>query len=180
MKNKVFTTIFLGVFIFVIGITGVFAQKSDNKMEMMDKSEMAEMMKSQHHQVMMTYRNNLLSVMKTLENLAKADEAINAEFARELFKDIERSSEMMKRIHQDHMGKMDSKMKEKMAPMMEKMKTRQTELNHHIMALGKEINADSINSAEVQKHTSAIIEMFDKEQMDMKNKNKMHDGMKHI
>ena len=77
----------------------------------------------------------------------------------------------MKRIHHDHMGKMDSKMKEKMAPMMEKMKTRQTELNHHIMALGKEINADSINSAEVQKHTSAIIEMFDKEQMDMKNKN---------
>ncbi|MGI8542995.1 MAG: hypothetical protein ACR2MD_05885 [Aridibacter sp.] len=173
MKIKLLTAI-VALFLFA-GIS--FAQNTDKKMKDMDmkmgdKLEMAEMMKSQNHQVMSVYRKNLLNFAETLRDIAKDSDNFNPEFAKAVFSDINRSSEMMDMVHQDHMGKMDSKM-------VEKMKEKKAELDHHIMALGKEINADSVNAKEVEKHASAIAELLREKKMDTMEKGKMHDGMKH-
>lgn len=180
MKIKLLTAI-VALFVFA-GIS--FAQNTDKKMKDMDmkmgdKPEMAEMMKSQNHQVMSVYRKNLSNFAETLRDMAKDSDNFNPDFAKAVFSDIKRSSEMMDMVHQEHMGKMDSKMMEKMAPMMEQMKQKKTELDHHIMALGKEINADSVNAKEVEKHASAIAELLSEKKMDGMDKGKMHDGMKH-
>lgn len=172
MKSK-FTKIGFLTFLltFAVAITS-FAQDTDSKMtDMKDDPAMMEMMKSQHHRVMTTYRQSLLGYAETLRDLAKDSADLNADFAKALFEDIERSSRMMDAVHKDHMSKMDSKMKEKMAPMMDKMKVKKDELDHHIMALGKAINADSINAKEVEKHASAIVELL--------TGKKMKDAMDH-
>lgn len=180
MKIKLLTAVFA---LFVFAGIG-FAQNTDSKMKDMDmkmgdKPEMAEMMKSQNHQVMMTYRKNLSNLAETLRDMAKDSDNYNSDFAKAIFSDIERSSEMMDKVHMDHMSKMDAKMKEKMAPMMEKMKMQKTELDHHIMALGKEINAPSVNVKEVEKHAAAIADMLSEKKMDGMEKGKTHDGMNH-
>lgn len=180
MKIKLLTAIF-ALFVFA-GIS--FAQNTDSKMKKMDmkmgdKAEMADMMKSQNHQVMKAYKGNLLNLAETLRDIAKDSDNYNSDFAKAIFSDIERSSEMMDKVHMDHMSKMDSKMMEKMAPMMDKMKKQKTELDHHIVALGKEINAPSVNAKEVEKHAAAIADMLSEKKMDGMKKGKMKDGMKH-
>jgi hypothetical protein len=121
---------------------------------------------------MTVYRKNLSNFAETLRDMAKDSENFNLNFAKAILSDIKRSSEMMDMVHQDQMSKMDSKMMEKMAPMMEKMKQQKTELDHHIMALEKEINADSVNIKEIEKHAAAITELLSEKKMDKMEKAK--------
>jgi hypothetical protein len=174
MKIKLLTAIFA---LFVFAGIG-FAQNTDSKMKKMDmkmgdKPEMSEMMNSPQHKLMKAYHQNIVTFAKTLQEMSKDSQNVDADLAKMSVSEIKRSSEMMDKIHTDHMSKMDSAMKKKMAPMMENMKTKKAELDHHIMELDKSVSAASINAKDVEKHASAIVEMLDGMKMDGGNKDKM-------
>ena len=185
MKFKILTTSIIAVIIFLFSGSS-FAQNNDGKMKKMkmkDKSEMSEMMKSSHHKMMAAHRQNVLTFAKALRDLAKDSENFDAESAKAMTGEIKRSAVMMDKIHKDHMSKMKSEDKmspekmKKMAPMMEKMKKQKAELDHHIKALEDSVGAASIDRKEVEKHSSAIVEMLEGMKMGEKHKGKMHGNM---
>lgn len=183
MKMKLLTTSIVAMFIFTLASVS-FAQNANGKMKdmknMKDNPEMAKMMKSAHHKMMMAHRGNVLTFATTLRDLAKDAENFESEAAKAMVGEIKRSSKMMDEVHQDHMSKMNSEKKmsavkmKKMAPMMEKMKKQKAALKDHITALEKSVEADSIDRKEVEKHSSAIVEMLEgKMKMNKKHKGKM-------
>lgn len=187
MKLKILTTSIVAMFIFVLTSVS-FAQNANGKMKnmenMKDNPEMAKMMKSAHHKMMMAHRGNVLTFATTLRDLAKDSENFESEAAKTMVGEIKRSSKMMDEVHQDHMSKMKSENKmnaekmKKMAPMMEKMKKQKAALKDHITALEKSVEADSIDRKEVEKHSSAIVEMLEKKKMKEKHKGKMKEKHK--
>jgi hypothetical protein len=189
MRIKILTTSIVAMFIFTLASIS-FAQNADGKMKDMknmkmgDNPEMSEMMKSAHHKMMMAHRQNVLTFATTLRDLAKDSENFDADAAKTMVGEIKRSSEMMDKVHQDHMSKMKAEKKmnaekmEKMAPMMEKMKKQKAELNEHIKALEKSVEADSIDRQEVEKHSSAIVEMLEGMKMGDQHKERMKMDMK--
>lgn len=177
MNNRKLITGILLVLVFVLSGVNSFAQ--DMKSKMKDKPEMAEMMKSPHHKMMMAYRQNTLTFATTLRDLAKDAANFDAESAKTMVNEIKRSSEMMDKVHQDHISKMKSEKKmdaekmEKMAPMMEKMKKQKAELDEHIKALETSVEAVSVDTKEVEKHSAAIVEMLEGMKMGEQHKDKM-------
>ncbi len=162
------------VAVFMLSSASSFFAQGDKKMEMkMDGDmNMSEMMKSSHHLMGMAYRQNINTLATTLVELSNGTEAVDAEFVKTIVADIKSASGMMDRIHMDHMSKMKPEMKTKMAPMMEKMKTKKEALASHIMALDAAAKAESIDMKEVGKHAAAIADMT-KSEMKMKES---HDG----
>lgn len=180
MKIRLLTAV-ATLFVFA-GIS--FAQDTNHKMKDMDmkmgeKPEMSEMMKSPQHKLMMAYHKNIVTFAKTLQEMAKDSQSVDADSAKMIVSEIKRSSEMMDKIHSDHLSKMDSAMKEKMAPMMEHMKMKKAELDHHVMALEKSVSSASIDSKDVEKHASAIVDMLEDMKMDDGNKDKKKMDMNH-
>lgn len=186
-KMKLLTTSIVAIFIFLSASIS-FAQDIDNQMKdmnMKDKPEMAEMMKSPHHKLMMAYRQNVLTFAKTLRDLAKDSENFNIEFAKTMAGEIKRSSEMMDKVNKVHMSimnaknKMNVESKEKMSSMMmEKMKKHKAELDQHILALEKSVESASVNRKEVEKHSSVIVEMLEGMKMGNQYKDKLKMNMK--
>lgn len=181
MKIKILTTSIIAIFFF-LSATSSFAQSSDTKMKnmnMKEKAEMSKMMKSPHHKVMVAHRRNVLTFSKTLRDLANDSENFDANYAKAIVTEIRRSSEMMDKVHKDHMSKMKSENKmngeksKKMASMMEKMKKHKAQLDDYIKALEKSVEASSIDRKEVGKHSSAIVEMLERKKVGQEHKGKM-------
>lgn len=175
MKIRKLNIGILLVFVFILSVSNSFAQDQKSKMkEMKDKPEMAEMMKSPQHKLMMAYRQNLLTFAKTLRDAAKESENIDADFAKSIVAEIKRSSEMMDKIHKDHMESMDAAMLEKMSSNMDKMKKDQDALKANISALEESVQKDSLNSKEIETRAEAIIsQLGKKDKMKMEKKEMM-------
>lgn len=158
-----------------------FAQ-DDKKMNMEGMDMMAEMHKSPHHALMMAHRQSVLNFAKTLRDMAKDGKLADVELARNAFAEIKRGMEKMEEIHQSHMTKMSTEMREKMKPMMEKMQAEKAAMKEHILALEKALQINAPDAKEVEKHAAAIVEQLEKMKMpdkkmdvkmDMKDKKKM-------
>jgi hypothetical protein len=174
--------IFHPLFIFVLFLSAGngIAQDGQNKTQKMNGEEMAQMMKSPHHKMMTAYRHNLLTFAGALRDLAKDPESFDQEYAKAMADEIKRSSEMMDKVHTDHMNKMDSVMKEKMASRMDKMKKHKTELDRRIKELEETLESDPIDQNAVGNHSSAIIEMLSAKKMDKNHKMKHKGKMKNM
>ncbi len=178
MKFKIMLVGLVAVLMFIVS-TDSYAQ-GDAKMAMhkSDKSPMSEMMNSSHHKMGMAYRKNLNTLATTLVDLSTGTDAVNHDLVKAIVADIKNASGMMNRIHMDHMGKMKPEMKSKMAPMMEKMKTKREKLANHIKALETAANTDAFDMKEIGMHAAAIAELTSSHDMKRKHKEKMKmDGM---
>lgn len=143
---------------------GSIAAQDGKKMKM----DMMEMPKSPHHSVMMAYRHNVLTFAKVLRDMAQDGKLADVDVARNAFAEIKQSMAKMEEIHQLHMGRMSAEMREKMKPMMEKMKAEKAAITEHILALETGLQAAAPDAKEVNKHAAALVLQLEK--MDKSNK----------
>ena len=85
------------------------------------KSEMATMMQSPHHQLMMAYLRSMADFASTLRDQAVKPAPLDAEFARATVAELRHSLDAMESLHQKHMGMMNAEMQAKMQTMRERM-----------------------------------------------------------
>ena len=170
MKKQmlVIWTVVVVVLLSVGSITAQDAKKMDkDKM----KTDMAAMMKSPHHAVMMAHRHNVLMFAKTLRDMSSGGKLEDVDLARNAFAEIKHSMEKMDEIHQSHLGKMKPEMMTMMKPMMEKMQAGNMPVKEHITALENALQVATPNAMDVNKHAAALVmqlEKMDKSDMKMK------------
>src|SRR6266498_3344427 len=102
------------------------------------KSEMAMMMKSPHHMLMMAHMKSMAEFASALRDQALKPEALDA-------------------IHQKHMETMSAEMKSKMQMMMEKMDKDRSMVKDQVTALETDVLADTPNSKQVAAHANALL-----------------------
>ena len=139
-------------------------QKMD-KMNMPDKTMMAEMMKSPHHKMMEAYKQNVVNFAAALRDLAGDAKMFDRDLARTALVEIKNGAAMIDSIHQKHEAAMSAEMRQKMAMMMEKMSKDQTALKEHIAALETLLESDAPHLNDVQMHSAAIVSQFEKMKM---------------
>ena len=144
----------------------IFGQdKKMDKMNMPDKTMMAEMMKSPHHAMMTAYKQNVVNFAAALRDMAGDKQMFDRDFARTALTEIKRGAEMMDGIHQKHQAMMRAEMRQKMVMMMEKMSKDQSAMKEHIVALETLLQSDAPNLKDVQMHAAAIVSQFEKMKM---------------
>ncbi len=85
------------------------------------KMDMAKMMKSPHHKLMMAYMNSMSEFARTLRDQAVKPKPLDVEFARAAVAELRHNLDAMEVLHQKHMQSMSAEMQSKMQMMMEKM-----------------------------------------------------------
>ena len=168
MKNmKKQTLIFCAAILLTVASGSVvFGQdKKMDGMKMTDKTMMAEMMKSPHHQMMTAYRQTVVNFAAALRVMTADSKMFDRDFARAALAEIKRGAEMMEGVHQKHQATMSAEMRQKMWMMMEKMSKDQTTLKEHIAALETLLQNDAPNLTDVQIHAAAIVSQFEKMKM---------------
>src|SRR6476646_6601033 len=85
------------------------------------KSEMAMMMKSPHHMLMMAHMKSMSDFARALRDQAIKAGALDVEFARAAVAELRHNLDALEAIHQKHMETMSAEMKSKMKMVMEKM-----------------------------------------------------------
>ena len=144
----------------IVGLlsVGSIAAQDGKKMKM----DMAAMMKSPHHTVMMAYRQNVLTFAKSLRDMTAGGKLEDVDLARNAFAEIKHSMEKMDEIHQSQMGKMKPEMMTMMKPMMEKMQAENMPVKEHITALENALQVAAPNAMDVNKHAAALVMQLEK------------------
>ena len=142
----------------VLLTVGSIAAQDSKKMKM----DMAAMMKSPHHSVMMAYRQNVLMFSKTLRDMTAGGKLEDVDLARNAFAEIKHSMEKMDELHQSQMGKMKPEMMTMMKPMMEKMQAEQAIVEGHILELENALQIATPNAMDVNKHAAALVMQLEK------------------
>ena len=151
--------IVMGMAIAMVLLTvGNIAAQDGKKMKM----DMAAMMKSPHHSVMMAYRQNVLTFAKSLRDMTAGGKLEDVELARNAFAEIKHSMEKMDELHQAQMGKMKPEMMTMMKPMMDKMQAESMSVKEHITALENALQATAPNAADVNKHAAELVMQLEK------------------
>ncbi|MFZ1700941.1 MAG: hypothetical protein WBO10_10220 [Pyrinomonadaceae bacterium] len=170
--------VILTVLMAVLLGVGVVAAQDAKKMDKDKMMDMDDMKSGPHHSVMMAYKQNVLTFAKALRDMSKGGKLADADLARNAFAEIKQSMEKMDAIQKSHMSKMSPEMREKMKPMMEKMKADQVTVKEQILALDKAFQSDSPDASAVEKHAAALVSQLEKMSMPDKKK-EMPDKMKH-
>jgi hypothetical protein len=124
------------------------------------KAEMAKMMKSPHHILMMAHMKTMAEFASTLRDQAVKPEALDVEFARAAVAELRHNLEAIEAIHQKHMQTMSGEMKSKMEMMMEKMEKDRATLKAQVSALDSDVQADKPDSKQVATHTNALLKQL--------------------
>jgi hypothetical protein len=122
------------------------------------KSEMAMMMKSPHHMLMIAHMKSLSEFARTLRDQAvKPKQALDVEFARAAVAEIRHNLDAMEAIHEKHMQAMSAEIKSKMQMMMEMMDKDRTMLKDQVSALETDVRAGTPDSKKVAAHANALL-----------------------
>jgi len=121
------------------------------------KSEMALMMKSPHHMLMMAHMKSMSEFARTLRDQAVKPEALDVEFARAAVAELRHNLDAMEVIHQKHMQTMSAEMKSKMQMMMEKMDKDRAKLKGEVSALETDVQADKPDSKKVTADSNGLL-----------------------
>ncbi len=166
------------VIIFAVGIVAAQNDKKMAKSEM----DMEAMHKSPHHVLMMAHHHSAMAFAMVLRDATKDGKFADLEVARNAFAEIKHCMDQMDMIHRMHMSGMSKEMMDKMKPMMAEMKPKmdaeKAAVNEHIVALERVFQMDAADAAEVQKHASELVMVFEKmmpaaKKMDMSGKKPM-------
>ena len=150
----------LTVAVLVGSAVGILAQSKMDKMKGAPM-DMAKMMKSPHHMLMMAHQKSMSEFAKALHHEAMMSKALDVEFARAGVAELRHCLDAMDSIHQKQMATMSDEMKAKMKTMMEKMDKNQAMMKEHIIELETVVQADQPNSKQVVIHTSALLKQFE-------------------
>ncbi len=123
-------------------------------------AEMAKMMKSPHHLLMMAHMKSMSEFARTLRDQAVKPGALDVEFARANVAELRHNLDAMEAIHQKHMETMPAEMKSKMQMMMEKMGKERAMVKDQVSALETDVLADTPDSKQVAAHTNALLKHF--------------------
>lgn len=134
-------------------------------------AEMAMMMKSPHHMLMMAHMKSMAEFARTLRDQAVKPQALDVEFARATVAELRHSVDAIEAIHQKHMETMSADMKSKMQTMMDKMDKDRAMVKDQVSALESDVQADKPDSKQVAAHSDALIKHF-------AMMSKMHSGSK--
>ena len=148
------------------------------------KSEMAKMMNSPHHMLMMAHKKSMSEFARTLRDQAVKPGALDVEFARANVVELRHNLDAMEAIHQKHMQTMSDEMKSKMQMMMEKMDKQRAMIKDQVIALETEVQSNAPDPKQVAAHTNALLKHFGmmsrkhgrkagKKKMEMKTKPEM-------
>ena len=138
---------------------GIMAQGKMDKMKG-EPMDMAQMMKSPRHMLMMAHMKNMSEFAKALRHQAMMPMALDVEFARAAVAELRHNLDAMDAIHQKHMDTMSDEMKAKMKMMMEKMDKGQATTKEHVIALETAVQSDQPDSKQVEVHTRALLKHF--------------------
>ena len=119
--------------------------------------EMASMMQSPHHQLMMAYMRSMTDFAKTLHDEAVKPVPLDVEFARATVAELRHDLDAMETLHQKHMQMMSAEMQTKMQTMMEQMAKNRSMLKEHVSALEADVQADTPDSKQVASHAGALL-----------------------
>lgn len=161
-ENSVLLVLLAAVAILLTS-SGTFAQHKHGQSEQKKtattgtNAEMAKMMQSPHHQLMMAYMRSMGDFAKTLHDEAVKPAPLDVEFARSTVAEIRHDLDAMETLHQKHMQMMSAEMKTKMQTMMEKMDKNRTMLKEQVSALEADVQADKPDSNKVALHASALV-----------------------
>ena len=143
--------------------SGTFAQHKHGQSEQKATAttgtnpEMASMMQSPHHQLMMAYMRSMDDFAKTLHDQAIKPAPLDVEFARATVAEIRHDLDAMEMLHQKHMQMMSTEMQTKMQTMMEQMAKNRSMLKEHVSALEADVQADTPDSKQVASHAGALL-----------------------
>lgn len=154
------------------GALGIAAQHKMDKMEG-KPMDMAKMMKSPHHMLMMAHQKSMAEFAKALHHQAMMPKPLDVEFARAAVAELRHCLDAMEAVHQKHMATMSEEMKAKMKTMMEKMDKDQAMTKEHVVELETAVQADQPDSKQVAMHTKALLKHFGM-------MSKMHGGAKAV
>lgn len=134
---------------------GQSGQKQASMMGM--KSEMAKMMQSPHHKLMMAYMKSMADFATTLRDQAVKPGSLDAEFARGTVSELRHNLDAMDALHQKHMQSMSAEMQSKMQMMMEKMDKNRSMLKDQVSALEADVQPDKPDAKQVVTHANALL-----------------------
>jgi len=143
------------------------------------KMEMAGMMQSPHHKLMMAYMKSMSAFASSLSEQASKPQTMDIEAARATVAELRHNLDAMEALHQKHMQSMSSDMQSKMQMMMQKMDKDRAMLKDQVSALETDVQADKPDAATIRTHANALIkhlEMMSNMHRGNKAGNKM--GMK--
>ena len=121
------------------------------------KMDMAKMMQSPHHKLMMAYMKSMSEFARTLRDQAVKPKALDVEFARAAVAELRHNLDAMEALHQKHMQPMGAEMQSKMQMMMEKMDKDRAMLKDQVSALETDVQADKPDAAQVTAHANALL-----------------------
>jgi len=124
------------------------------------KSEMAMMMKSPHHVLMMAHMKSMSDFARVLRDQAMKAGALDVEFAPAAVAELRHNLDAMEAIHQKHMETMSAEMKSKMQMMMEKMDKDRAMVKDQVSALEADVQANTPDSKQVAAHANALLKHF--------------------
>lgn len=124
------------------------------------KSEMATMMQSPHHQLMMAYMRTMADFAKTLRDQAVKPPPLNVEFARATVGELRHSLDAMESLHQKHMGMMSAEMQTNMKTMMEKMDKDRTTVKDQVAGLETDVQVAKPDAKQVAAHANALLKQL--------------------
>ena len=160
MKTKEYLlTSVLTVSVLAASAIGIVAQSKIDKMKG-KPMDMAKMMKSPHHMLMMAHMKSMSEFAKALHHEAMMAKVLDVEFARSSVAELRHNLDAMEAIHQKHMATMSDEMKAKMKMMMDKMEKGQATTKEHVTALEKAVQSDQPDSKQVAMHAGALLKHF--------------------
>jgi hypothetical protein len=178
MKQQAYATMLTGIAMLVFGAAGATAQ-SDKKHDAdkhgakaaqhdMSKMDMAHMMNQPHAALAMSYRQNIVTFGKTLNNQAKGNGPLDVSLARTAVAEIRRGFDQMEAHHGEHARTMSADMRTRMAAMMRDMDTHRSMLRDAVVALETDVRAAqpdarqvAMDSANLLKHLDAMSKMHE-------------------
>lgn len=121
------------------------------------KMDMAMMMKSPHHKLMMGYMKSMSAFATALHDQAMKPQVLDVEIARATVAELRHDLDAMETLHQTHMQSMSADMQSKMQMMMEKMDKEGAKMKAQVSALETDVQADKPDSAQVTAHANALL-----------------------
>lgn len=119
--------------------------------------DMAKMMQSPQHKLMMAYMTSMSTFATTLRNQALRSGAMDVEVARATVAELRYALGAMETRHEKHMQSMSADMQSKMQSMMERMDKDRTMLKDHVGVLEADVQADEPGPTQVAAHANALL-----------------------
>ncbi len=160
MKTK--TYLLISVLTLAVLLGNSVEIEAQNKMDKMkDKPmDMAMMMSSPHHMLMMAHQKSMAEFARALHDQAMMPKALDVEFARAAVAELRHDLDAMDAIHQKQMASMSDEMKAKMKSNMDKMEMGHAKTKENVVQLEAEVRSNQPDAKHVAAHADALLKHF--------------------